>query len=167
MEVITALANRCRQFSNSVIRFTTSGADICAFTYVSSATSPSIFSMCSVIVVFAVVLWMDDLRNHPRQWIGVRHAQIIPQANPSPEWRCGAGGSPRALVGGVGPSVRFITKNRSLESIRPTQCEDKRNGRQQEAATSTGVSRFVISLRTIPDSRHTATFRSASSPMYQ
>src|ERR1700682_2154980 len=48
MEVITALANRCRQFSNSVIRFTTSGADICAFTYVFSETSPSIFSMCSV-----------------------------------------------------------------------------------------------------------------------
>jgi len=28
----TALAKRCRQFSSSVIRFTTSGADVCALT---------------------------------------------------------------------------------------------------------------------------------------
>lgn len=62
VEARAALARCCRQFSNSLILFTISGAG---------------FALDLLNVLgdsrFAVVYWMDDLGNDACQWTGIRH----------------------------------------------------------------------------------------------
>jgi hypothetical protein len=74
-EAKAALARRCRQFSSSLMRLTTSGADVCALTL----GIQSNFNLLDVSGDggFTLDSWMDDLRNDACQWILVRHEWII------------------------------------------------------------------------------------------